>query len=112
MKFYLILSIIFFYAAKAPAQKKQDYKLRSWVRDSLPAKSDSITDMQRMDMIYLKALQINNYRKETALYDCIIATLEHHSIPFGIKLKLPVTQEKPEEFYSRAQKLPGKLFAD
>jgi hypothetical protein len=88
------------------------YRARVWVRDSLPPESDSVADLDRVDMIYLRALREAGGDIESALLASLIATFEHRTIPFTFGFDLPLTFEPRDLFDRRVARLPGHLFLD
>ncbi len=109
---FAALIILFCGTANAFAQKKsRQVTVKAWVRDSLPPVSDTLTDIQRVDMIYLYVLKAKNYRKGRTLFACMRATLRHNYIP-TLGLRIPLTLENTPSFRRRIKKLPGALFAD
>jgi len=95
-----------------PAAMRAGYRTRAWVRDSLPPAGDSISDLDRLDMIYLRALRESEGDIESALFASLIACFEHRTIPFTFGLDLPLTFEPEELFKQRVARLPRRLFLD
>jgi len=95
-----------------PGFLRTGYSTRVWVRDSLPPRSDSLSDLDRMDLIYLHALNEASGDYSQALIAATIATFEHRTIPLQIGIDLPLTLESQEKFDRRVANLPDILFAD
>lgn len=95
-----------------PPAMRAGYRTRAWVRDSLPPTGDSIADLDRLDMIYLRALRESGGDIESALFASLIASFEHRTIPFTFGLDLPLTFEPEELFKRRVARLPRRLFLD
>jgi hypothetical protein len=88
------------------------YQTRAWVRDYLPESNDSLSDLDRVDMIYLRALRESGGDHGRALLASLFAVFEHHTIPLSIGINLPLTLEPTGAFQRRVARLPGRLFAD
>jgi len=95
-----------------PETIRAGYLTRAWVRDSLPPAGDSLDDLSRLDMLYLHALGEAGGDPETALFASLIASFEHHTIPFSIGVDLPLTLEPHDLFERRVALLPQRLFLD
>lgn len=95
-----------------PAMLRQGYQTRTWVRDSLPLPGGDLDDLDRMDMIYLRAMNESAGDIGGALLASLIATFEHRKIPFTFGLSLPLTLEGKDAFDRRVERLPRRLFAD
>jgi hypothetical protein len=95
-----------------PAPIRAGYLTRSWVRDSLPPASDSLDDLARLDMIYVRAIGESSGDIGVALFASLIACFEHRTIPFSFGLHLPLTLEPQDAFERRVARLPEKIFAD
>ncbi len=95
-----------------PPAIRAGYHTRAWARDALPPAGDSLDDLARMDMIYLRALGESSGDIESALLASLIACFEHRTIPFSFGLHLPLTLEGDESFARRVERLPELLFAD
>jgi hypothetical protein len=96
----------------AKEKQPRKYPFRDWIRDSLPPESDTLTDLQRLDMIYTHILAAKNYKKGATLLACVGATLHHRYFPFVFGIKLPLLQESKQDFDAHGKKIPGHLFAD
>jgi hypothetical protein len=88
------------------------YQTRAWVREELPPASDSLPDLDRMDLIYRRAIVESEGEIGHALLASLIATFEHRTIPLSFGLDLPLTLEPQELFDRRVERLPRSLFAD
>ena len=88
------------------------YQTRAWVRESLPPAADSLDDLARLDMIYVRA--VNEARGDIgrALLASLVAVFEHKTIPLSFGLHIPLTLEPEELFRQRVARLPRALFAD
>jgi hypothetical protein len=95
-----------------PDLLRQGYQTRAWVRDSLPLPGGLLDDLDRMDMIYLRAMNEAGGDIGAALFASLIATFEHRKIPFTFGLSLPLTLESSAAFDRRVDRLPRRLFAD
>jgi hypothetical protein len=95
-----------------PAGLRIGYATRAWLRDSLPAASDSLDDLARMDRIYLQALVESEGDIGNALFGCLIACFEHRDIPLSFGVHIPLTFEPDSAFNRRVARLPSRLFAD
>lgn len=95
-----------------PGFLRTGYSTRVWIRDSLPPANDSLSDLDRMDMIYLRALNEASGNHGLALLAATIATFEHKTIPLRIGIEVPLTLESQENFDRRVARLPQKMFAD
>ena len=95
-----------------PAPIRVGYMTRAWVRDSLPPASDTLDDLARLDMIYVRAIGESSGDIGMALFASLIACFEHRTIPFSFGLHLPLTLEPQEAFDRRVARLPEFLFAD
>jgi hypothetical protein len=78
----------------------------------LPPAGDSLDDLDRLDMIYLRALNEAGGDHGDALFAALIAVFEHHNVPLSIGINLPLTLEPGEAFDRRVARLPRRLFAD
>jgi len=96
----------------AKEKQPKNNPFRDWIRDSLPPASDSLTDLQRVDMIYKHILAAKNYKKGATLLACVGATLHHRVIPFVFVIKFPLLNESKADFKKHSAKIPGNLFAD
>lgn len=94
-----------------PAVYRIGDRTRQWVRDSLPA-TDSVSDLDRLDAIWLRALQESDGNTDRAIFATLMAVFEHRTIPFTFGLHLPLTLEPMEDFRKRYAHLPAHLFAD
>ena len=81
-----------------PAPIRVGYMTRAWVRDSLPPASDTLDDLARLDMIYVRAIGESSGDLGMALFASLIACFEHRTIPFSFGLHLPLTLEPQEAF--------------
>ncbi|HVZ39724.1 MAG TPA: hypothetical protein VHI13_10640 [Candidatus Kapabacteria bacterium] len=95
-----------------PNGVRAGYLTRAWLRDSLPRPSDSLDDLVRTDLIYLRALGESGGDIGTALLASLIACFEHRTIPLSIGIRLPLTLEPEDAFQRRVSQLPKHLFAD
>lgn len=95
-----------------PEAVRAGYLTRAWVRDSLPPASDTLDDLTRMDLLYLRALGEAQGDIEIALFASLIASFEHRTIPFTFGIELPLTLEPDEKFDRRVAALPRRLFLD
>lgn len=94
-----------------PASIRAGYQARRWVRDVLPP-ADSVTDLDRIDLIYRRALVEADGDPDRALFAALMAVFEHRTIPFSFGLQIPLTLEPMEEFRRRLSHLPHHLFSD
>ncbi len=95
-----------------PEPIRTGYLTRAWIRDSLPPAADSLDDLTRMDMLYLRAFGEAGGNPESTLLAALIASFEHRTIPLSIGLELPLTLEPQEAFERRVARLPRRLFLD
>lgn len=95
-----------------PPAIRAGYLTRAWVRDSLPPAGDTLDDLRRMDLLYLRALGESEGDIEMALFASLIASFEHRTIPFTFGIELPLTLEPDEKFNRRVAMLPRHLFLD
>ena len=95
-----------------PEFLQTSYLTRAWVREYLPPAGDSLDDLDRLDMIYLRALREAGGDQGVALIASLFAVFEHRTIPLSFGLNLPLTLEPPDAFGRRVARLPSKLFAD
>lgn len=93
-----------------PDYAENAINLRNWVRDSL--EFYQVEDIFKIDIIYNKSLELNNFVFYKAIISCLYATFEHKNIPFSFGLKIPLTFESDSGFYKRIDKLPKHFFAD
>lgn len=103
--------------------------LKNFIRDDLPqadsfvlsqkipnvktAKDSAIfRDLLRMDIIFARAVDIENGDLETALFVSSAACLTHKNIPFTFGLKFPLTLENDSAYHHRLGNIPKNLFVD
>ena len=96
----------------AQERKPKKYPFRQWIRDSLPPPGDSLTDLDRLDLIYLHILEEKKRKKGAALMACVGATLRHRYFPFPLGLKFYLLHESDNDFKDLDKKLPRHLYAD
>jgi hypothetical protein len=94
-----------------PAVYRAGARTRVWVRDSL-APADSAGDLDRVDLIWSRALLETDGDLDRALFATLMAVFEHRTIPFTFGLVLPLTLEPDDQFKIRYARLPSHLFAD
>lgn len=95
-----------------PSYLRVGYATRQWVRDSLPLQGPAIDDLERVDMIYRRAVLEAAGDLDLALVGSLFAVFEHQTIPLSFGLELPLTLEPKELFDRRVARLPTSLFAD
>ncbi|MDB5033368.1 MAG: hypothetical protein JWQ98_609 [Chlorobi bacterium] len=95
-----------------PTGLRVGYQTREWVRDSLPPAGDSLDDLARMDMIYMRSIGEAGGDLQLALFGSLIASFEHKTIPFTFGLHLPLTLEPEAGFNKRVARLPDRIFLD
>ncbi len=95
-----------------PAPLRAGYQTRVWVREALPPPSDTLDDLDRLDMIWSRALDESDGRIDRALLASLIATFKHREIPFTFGITLPITVEGSEAFARRTAILPRHLYVD
>jgi hypothetical protein len=84
---------------------------RNWVIDSLN-KDSTLTDLTKLDLIYLYSQKVCNNDLGLTLLTCLYSTFEHKNIPFTFGLKIPLSFESNLNFIKRTQNLPSHLFID
>lgn len=95
-----------------PTALRAGYAARTWVRDSLASADVALDDLDRMDLIYARALGESEGEIGTALFAALVASFEHRTIPLAFGPRVPLTLESEEDFARRVAALPGHLFAD
>ncbi|MGZ5243604.1 MAG: hypothetical protein ACXWEY_02330 [Bacteroidia bacterium] len=110
---FIFLALCFVSATLlAQERKPKKYPFRDWIRDSLPPASNSLTDLDRLDLIYLHILEAKNHKKGAALMACTGATLRHRYFPFLFGIKFTLLHENDKDFIDLDKKLPRHVFAD
>ncbi len=92
-------------------------ELRNYIRETLPpATHNRDEELQHVDMIYLKAMELSNDQISTALLAASIALLNRTDITPTIPLlgivKLPLPAEDSADAIARIDKLPRYIFPD
>ena len=95
-----------------PSYLQVGYATRAGVRDSLPPVSDSLDEIDRIDLIYMKAVSEAAGDLDLALVGALFAVFEHQDIPLSFGLRLPLTLEPDTLFARRVARLPFSFFAD
>lgn len=95
-----------------PTQLRAGYETRAWVREQLPAAGGSLSDLDRIDCIWLTALDAADGDVGDALLAALIATFKHRSVPFTFGVSVPLTIEGPRDFARRVSRLPRHIYAD
>jgi hypothetical protein len=75
------------------------------------------TDLQRLDSIYIQAVELCEGDIREALLVCAVATLPYHTFPAvipltGIVIWVPVSTESRDDFARRLEALPSQLYLD
>lgn len=110
---FIFLALCFVSATLlAQERKPKKYPFRDWIRDSLPPASDSLTDLDRLDMIYLHILHAKNNKKGATLLACTGATLRHRYFPLPFGIKFYMLHERDADFKLLDKTLPRNLYAD
>jgi hypothetical protein len=100
------------YELLLPFDVQAAYATRAWVRNELPEAGGALTDLQRTDMIWMRAFNQANGNIGDALFSALVATFEHRTVPLAIGINLPLTLESDESFAARVAKLPSRIFED
>ncbi len=92
-------------------------ELRNYIRETLPPVTHNRDEeLQHVDMIYLKAMELSNDQISTALLAASIALLNRTDITPTIPLlgivKLPLPAEDSADAIARIDKLPRYIFPD
>ena len=92
-------------------------ELRNYIRETLPPVTHNRDEeLQHVDMIYLKAMELSNDQISTALLAASIALLNRTDITPTIPLlgivKLPLPAEDSADAITRIDKLPRYIFPD
>jgi len=107
----------------APDALANVYELREVIR-SFPADSGVIDpagrmrrDLDRLDAIYTRAVELCEGDIRDALLACAAATLPYHRFPAvipltGIVVTVPVSTESVTDFQTRLAALPGRILRD
>jgi hypothetical protein len=101
-----------------PKVIQDDYQLKEYIRsDEFAGIRRQHGDLYATDALFRKALRLSWSNVYEALFISFIATLEHRK--FGVRfpivgpvLWLPLTSEFPEDFQTRVDALPSRLYPD
>jgi len=92
-------------------------KLKDYIRNDLPPVShDRVVELEHIDMIYLKAIELSGNQPSTALLATSFAVLNRTSFspdfPVIGKVKVPLPSEDSADAVARIEKLPRYFFPD
>jgi len=119
----IYFSVLLFLFQNFNAQNKLDlssavYSLSNYlISNEFNSLSQNKSDLEKIDLLYLKSLQINNDDYSEALLTLTFATLPFNKIKlhipiFGIKIMIPLPSTNDSLFRAKLKQTPRQLFFD
>ena len=123
MRRIIYFSVLLILFQNIDAQNKLDlssavYSLSNYlISNEFNSLSKNKTDLEKIDLLYLKSLQINDNDYSEALLTLTFATLPFNKIKlhvpiFGIKINIPLPSTNDSLFRAKLKNTPRQLFFD